>query len=149
MRAVIQRVSQASVQVDGTFRASTGPGLLVYLGVGRDDGEPDIAFLTDKIRHLRIFSDEAGRLNLDVMQARGQVLVVSAFTVQADARHGRRPSFDDAAEQDRAFVLYQLFCDALAKTGVPVSQGVFGGYMQVHAVNDGPICILLESRKAF
>jgi D-tyrosyl-tRNA(Tyr) deacylase len=149
MRAVIQRVSEASVVTNGRVQGSIGTGLLVYLGVDRDDGEADVSYLADKVRHLRIFPDEADRMNLDVLQAGGKVLVVSAFTVQADARRGRRPAFESAAPPDRAIVLYELFCDALRRLGVSVERGLFGDYMDVKSVNAGPICILLESRRAF
>jgi D-tyrosyl-tRNA(Tyr) deacylase len=149
MRAVVQRVSEASVVTDGRVQGSIGTGLLVYLGVDRDDGEADVSYLADKVRHLRIFPDEADRMNLDVLQAGGKALVVSAFTVQADARRGRRPAFESAAPPDRAIVLYELFCDALRRLGVSVERGLFGDYMDVKSVNAGPICILLESRRAF
>lgn len=149
MRAVVQRVQEASVMVEGGTVGRIRRGLLVYLGVDRDDTEADIAFLADKIRYLRIFGDEADRLNLDVVQAGGAVLVVSAFTVQADARRGRRPSFEQAAPPERAVVLYEMLCDALKKCGVGVERGTFRASMAVHAINDGPVCILLESRRAF
>ena len=149
MRAVVQRVSDAKVVVDGSVCGAIGKGLLVYLGVDRDDGETDINYLADKVRHLRVFSDEAGRMNLDVAQVRGRVLVVSAFTVQADARRGRRPSFESAAEPDRAVVVYEMFCEELSRAGVSVERGSFGAMMDVHSTNDGPICVLLESRRAF
>ncbi len=149
MRAVVQRVSEASVVTDGSVYGSIQAGLLVYLGVDQKDHDGDVAYLADKVRHLRIFADDAGRMNLDVGQIGGKVLVVSAFTVQADARRGRRPSLTAAAEPGRALALYQQFCDALGKTGIDVQRGSFGDYMKVHAANDGPICILLESRRAF
>ena len=149
MRAVVQRVSEASVATSGSVHSSIRSGLLVYLGVDCDDGEADVTYLADKVRHLRVFADESGRMNLDVRQAGGEALVVSAFTVQADARRGRRPSFESAAPPDRAIILYEMFCDALARTGVGVERGSFGDFMMVHATNDGPICILLESRRAF
>lgn len=149
MRAVIQRVHQATVTVAGETRGSIGKGLLVYLGVDRDDGDADVAYMADKVRHLRIFADASDRMNLDVVQTRGKVLVVSAFTVQADARRGRRPSFETAATPDRAVIIYELFCDALLKAGVTVERGSFGDQMDVSAVNAGPVCILLESRRAF
>ncbi len=149
MRAVAQRVSEASVVTNGTVTGSIQAGLLVYLGVRPDDSDADIRYLTDKVRHLRIFPDEAGRLNLDVHQVGGSVLVVSAFTVQADARRGRRPSFDAAAEPSVAQKHYEAFCETLAATGLVVQRGSFGDHMLVHATNDGPICILLESRRAF
>ena len=147
MRAVIQRVSEASVNVDGYIVAAIERGLLVYLGVAADDGDADLTYIVDKVRHLRIFPDESERMNLDVAQAGGNVLVVSAFTVQADARHGRRPSFEGAAPPDRARILYELFCDALVRSGLTVQRGSFGAMMDVHSVNSGPVCILLDSRR--
>ncbi len=170
MRAVVQRVSQASVTtgraglLDGKagLPADDGrcerieAGLLVYLGVGHDDAESDVAYLVDKVRHLRVFSDEDGKQNLDVQQAGGQVgkpslpvLVVSAFTVQADARKGRRPSFEAAARPEKAEALYEKFCSTLRDTGLCVKTGSFGSYMSVKSDNDGPICILLDSRRTF
>ena len=149
MRAVVQRVSEAVVEVDGEVVGSVGTGLLVYLGVAGDDTETDVTYLVDKVRHVRIFTDDQDRMNLDVVRAGGGVLVVSAFTVQADARRGRRPTFEGAAPQDRAVGLYEHFCDALSQTGVRVERGSFGDYMEVKSVNAGPICILLESHRAF
>jgi D-tyrosyl-tRNA(Tyr) deacylase len=149
MRAVLQRVSEASVVVDGSVCGSIGAGLLVYLGIDRDDGEADVVYIADKVRHVRIFPDEADRMNLDVVKAGGDVLVVSAFTVQGDARRGRRPSFEGAASQDRAIILYEVFCDALARLGVGVERGRFGAMMNVRSVNAGPVCVLLESRREF
>lgn len=149
MRAVVQRVSRASVEVDGRVCGSTDHGLLVYLGVAPDDADGDLNYLIEKVRHLRIFSDAEGRMNLDVVQAAGSVLVVSAFTVQADARRGRRPSFDAAAPQDQAVRWYERFCAGLRQAGVHVESGSFGAYMDVHSINAGPICILLDSRRTF
>jgi D-tyrosyl-tRNA(Tyr) deacylase len=147
MRAVVQRVSRASVTVEGRIAATIERGLLVYLGVAADDGDADLMYVVDKVRHLRIFSDESDRMNLDVSQSGGKVLVVSAFTVQADARHGRRPSFESAATPDRARVLYELFCDALIRSGLTVERGSFGAMMDVQSVNAGPVCVLLDSRR--
>ena len=149
MRAVVQRVSEATVLVDGRSVAAMEQGLLVYLGVAADDEDADLTYVADKVRHLRIFSDENERMNLDVAQAGGKVLVVSAFTVQADARHGRRPSFEGAAPPDRARVLYELFCDALVRSGLTVQRGSFGAMMAVRSVNAGPVCVLLDSRRTF
>lgn len=149
MRAVVQRVSEAMVMVEGCSVAAIEQGLLVYLGVAADDEDADLTYVVDKVRHLRILSDENERLNLDVVQAGGRVLVVSAFTVQGDARHGRRPSFQDAAPPDRARVLYELFCDALVRSGLTVQRGSFGAMMAVQSVNAGPVCVLLDSRKTF
>jgi D-tyrosyl-tRNA(Tyr) deacylase len=149
MRAVVQRVTEGSVTVEGEVVGSIGKGLLVYLGVGPDDGESDVQYLADKVRHLRVFPDDARLMNLDVAQVDGRVLVVSAFTVHCDARKGRRPSFDTAAGPDLANQLYESFCTALAATGIAVERGVFREYMAVASVNDGPICVLLDSKRVF
>jgi len=149
MRAVVQRVASASVEVDGTVVGRIGKGLLVYVAVGAGDSESDAAYVADKVRHLRIFSDEAGKMNLDVVQAGGQVLVVSAFTVHADARKGRRPSFDAAARGTEAESLYEAVVEKLRAGGLEVQTGRFGAPMQVFSVNDGPICLLLDSRRIF
>jgi len=149
MRAVVQRVSKASVESGGRTCGSIDRGLLVYLGVDPADSERDVHYLADKVRHLRVFTDQSGKLNLDVQQAGGHVLVVSAFTIQADARKGRRPSFDAAAPAEQATLLYERFCDALTALGVETARGSFGDYMDVQAVNAGPICILLDSRRVF
>lgn len=149
MRAVVQRVSDGKVVVDGVVRGRIADGLLVYLGVGRGDGEADTRYLAEKIRHLRVFPDEAKHMNLDVKQVGGRVLVISAFSVQADARKGRRPSFDNAEQPDRAAVLYEMFCDELIGLGVTIEKGVFGAMMDVVSTNAGPVCVLLESRRAF
>ena len=149
MRIVVQRVSHASVCVDGQTTSAIGQGLLLYVAIGRDDEVPDLEYGVDKVRHLRIFTDEAGKMNLDVVEAGGQVLAVSAFTVHADARKGRRPSFDAAAPIDRARRLFEQFCHLLSETGVTVHQGVFRAKMAVDAINDGPICILLDSQRQF
>lgn len=149
MRAVVQRVKQTSVTVEGRLAGAIERGLLVYLGVDRDDTEHDVHYLAEKVRYLRIFAGGADKLNLDVVQAGGGVLAVSAFTVQGDARRGRRPSFEQAAAPDRAYILYQLFCDALVSQGVNLARGSFGDTMSVASINDGPVCVLLESRRAF
>ena len=149
MRAIVQRVIRASVEVDAVTVGAMDRGLLVYLGVAVGDQTEDASYLADKVRFLRIFEDFAGKMNLDIAQSQGGVLVVSAFSVQADARKGRRPSFDSAARGDDAQGLYQSFCDSLQSAGLTVSRGVFGEYMKVDAVNDGPICILLDSQRMF
>ena len=149
MRAVVQRVSEASVEVTEGVSGAIGHGLLVYVGVQCDDGEADVAYVADKVRHMRVFPDDQGRMNRDVIQAGGEVLVVSAFTVQADARRGRRPSFDAAAAPEHALSLYEQVCEALSRTGVRVARGVFRAVMDVRSINAGPICILLDSRRGF
>jgi D-tyrosyl-tRNA(Tyr) deacylase len=149
MRAIIQRVLRASVEMDTRTAGTIEKGLLTYLGVAASDTVEDATYLADKVRFLRIFEDSAGKMNLDIAQAQGAVLVVSAFTVQADARKGRRPAFDSAARGDAALTLYQTFCDSLQSNGLTVACGVFGEYMKIHAVNDGPVCILLDSQRTF
>jgi len=149
MRAVVQRVSQASVSTDGRVCGSIETGLLVYVGVERDDAESDVAYIADKVRHLRIFPDDANLMNLDVTQVRGKILIVSAFTVQADARRGRRPSFESAASNDHAYVLCEMLCQTLANKGLQIEKGSFGDKMQVLSTNAGPVCVLLESRRMF
>lgn len=152
MRAVVQRVDDAFVEVDGRpaeAGARIGVGLLVYLGVAADDEPADVEYLAVKVRHLRVFAGGGKHMNRDVIEVDGQVLVVSAFTVQADARRGRRPSLDDVAGPEHALDLYQRFCSKLESLGVPVARGAFGCEMKVHATNAGPVCILLDSNKTF
>lgn len=149
MRAVVQRVSRARVAVHSAPYASIDHGLLIYLGVAVEDDEKDARYLADKISTLRVFPDDAGEMNCDVQQSGGAVLVVSAFTVQADARRGRRPSLSAAASPEPALLLYQVFCDRLAECGAQVARGAFGEDMAIDCVNDGPVCVLLDSRRAF
>ncbi len=149
MRAVVQRVSGASVSTGGRVCGTIETGLLVYVGVDRDDSESDVVYLADKLRHLRIFPDNAGLMNLDVTQVKGKVLIVSAFTVQADARRGRRPSFESAASNDHAYVLCEMLCQTLTDNGLQIEKGSFGDEMQVLSTNAGPVCVLLESRRRF
>ncbi len=149
MRAVVQRVSQARVTVEGQVTGAIGPGLLVYVGVAREDAAADVEYIVEKTLALRIFNDENGKMNRSVVETGGGILVISAFALQADARKGRRPSFDAAAEPQLAEQLYTQVCDRLAAGGVPVARGVFRAHMLVESVNDGPICILLDSRRVF
>ncbi len=149
MRATVQRVSQASVTVEGRVVGSIGRGLLVYVGVAADDGEADVQYVAGKITGLRIFNDADGRMNLSVGEVDGGILVISAFALQADARKGRRPSFDPAAGPELAESLYDRLCGELAATGLPVARGVFRAHMDVSSVNDGPVCILLDSKRTF
>lgn len=149
MRGIVQRVSQARVVVQGSTIGEISCGLLIYVAVGREDSSKDVAYLVDKVRHVRIFCDEAGRMNRDVVQAGGAVLVVSAFTVHADVRKGRRPSFERAAPREEAVTIYEQFCNQLAASGVQVERGSYGEEMEVHSVNDGPVCILLDSLRSF
>ena len=149
MRAVVQRVGSAVVKTDGGVQAAIDAGLLIYVGVSRHDEPHDAAYLAKKIAGLRIFLDDAGRMNLDVSQVDGQVLVVSAFTLMADARRGRRPSFEEAQRGQAALALYEAFCEELTKLGLSIKRGVFGADMEVQCVNDGPVCILIDSNKTF
>ena len=145
MRAVVQRVSRAEVRVEGTSVGAVGRGLLVLLGVARDDGEADARFLADKVARLRIFEDEAGKMNRSVEDVGGGVLVVSQFTLLGDARKGNRPSFTAAAPPEAASALYERFCALLGERGLAVARGVFRAHMDVELVNDGPVTILLDS----
>ena len=145
MRAVVQRVSQARVDVDGNTVGAIEGGLLVLLGVQAPDTERDADYLAAKIVSLRIFNDAQGKMNLDLQQVRGGVLVVSQFTLYGDTRKGRRPSFVQAAPPEQAEHLYEYFLEAAARHAVPVAHGVFGAHMQVYLVNDGPVTLLLDS----
>lgn len=145
MKAVIQRVKAASVEVEGQRIADIGQGLLIFLGVVAGDNEAHADVLAKKCAELRIFEDDAGKMNLSVKDVAGEALVVSQFTLAADCRRGRRPSFDGAAEPGTAERLYEHFCESLKTLGVPVRTGKFAAYMQVDIINDGPVTILLDS----
>ncbi|MDW8291393.1 MAG: D-aminoacyl-tRNA deacylase [Armatimonadota bacterium] len=147
MRAVLQRVSGAEVTVDNERVASIGRGYLVLVGVTHTDGEADARYIADKIASLRLFEDEAGKINLGITEVGGEVLLVSQFTLYADCRKGRRPSFTDAAPPEMAERLYLRVAEILREVGLPVQTGVFGAHMQVSLVNDGPVTILLDSQK--
>jgi D-tyrosyl-tRNA(Tyr) deacylase len=149
MRAVVQRVSEASVRVDGQEVSRIGPGLLVLLGVAQGDGEADLAYLADKVVNLRVFPDEAGHMNRSLLEAGGALLVVSQFTLLGDARRGRRPGFTDAAPPEQANALYRQFVERARASGVRVEEGVFRAMMDVSLVNQGPVTLLLDSRKLF
>jgi D-aminoacyl-tRNA deacylase len=149
MRAVVQRVSCASVTVDGRIVGRIGSGLLAFVGVAHDDGPADVQYIAAKIRELRIFPDEQGRMNRSVVEAGGAVLVVSQFTLQADCRKGRRPSFDPAAPPPLARALYEEVIRSLRETGLTVEAGEFQAHMNVELVNDGPVTLLLDSRREF
>ncbi|GIW88816.1 MAG: D-aminoacyl-tRNA deacylase [Isosphaeraceae bacterium] len=146
MRAVIQRVRRASVSVDGQIVSAIEQGWLVLLGVAQGDSEADADWLAAKVAGLRGFAAEDGRFDRDVTEVGGSVLVVSQFTLLADCRKGRRPSFSDAAPPDQAAPLYERFCNSLAGHGPRVERGVFQAHMEVSLVNDGPVTFLLESR---
>jgi D-tyrosyl-tRNA(Tyr) deacylase len=150
VRAVVQRVTRAKVTVDGRVTGEIEHGLLVFLGAGTGDGAPDLAYLVDKIVNLRIFADDAGKMNRSVLDTGGGVLVVSQFTLYGDARQGRRPAFTGALEPVAAKALYEQSLAQLAAAGVKrVQAGEFAADMRVELVNDGPVTILLDSRKLF
>jgi D-tyrosyl-tRNA(Tyr) deacylase len=144
MRAVIQRVSEASVTVEGAATGAVGRGLLVLLGVGHADTEETARALAAKVAKLRIFEDSEGKMNLSVQDVGGGVLAVSQFTLLADTRKGNRPGFSDAAPPEKANPLYEVFCGALAALGLPPARGVFGAHMHVRLVNDGPVTIVMD-----
>ena len=149
MRAVVQRVREASVQVNGEVVGRIGRGLLVLLGVGQQDQTEDSVYLADKVVNLRIFADEQGKMNRSLVDVGGALLVVSQFTLWGDCRKGRRPSFVAAADPDKARALYQVFIRHAADLGVEVETGRFQELMLVSLVNDGPVTLLLDSAKAF
>lgn len=149
MRAVVQRVSEASVRVDGAVVGAIGRGLLVLLGVGTGDSEPDADFLAEKVLNLRVFADEQGQMNRSLLDVRGGLLVVSQFTLYGDARRGRRPSYTDAAPPEEANRLYERFVSRVRPAGLEVATGVFRAMMDVALVNEGPVTLLLDSRRQF
>lgn len=149
MRAVVQRVTRGAVTVDGREISRIGRGLVILLGVGRGDGRADVDYLVDKVAGLRIFEDSEGKMNLSVRETGGEVLAVSQFTLHGDARKGRRPSFSEAAAAEEAVQLYEAFVQGLSAEGIPVKTGIFQAMMEVEIRNDGPVTILLDSRRAF
>src|SRR5262245_11331285 len=149
MRAVIQRVSKASVDVDGRAVGGIDKGLLVLLAVAADDSAGDADYLADKIANLRIFPDSEGKMNLSLLETGGGMLVISQFTLYGDARRGRRPSYTDAAQPEKANMLYSYFVDRVRQAGIKTQTGVFQAHMQVSLTNDGPVTILVDSRKQF
>jgi D-tyrosyl-tRNA(Tyr) deacylase len=149
VRAVVQRASEASVRVDGEVVGRIGPGLVVLLGVGKDDAERDAEVLAEKVLNLRVFPDEAGQMNRSVQDVGGGLLVISQFTLMGDARKGRRPSYIEAAAPEEANRLYEHFVGRLRPSGLEVATGVFRAMMDVALVNQGPVTILLDSRKSF
>lgn len=149
MRAVIQRVEKASVSVEGEIRGQIGAGFLVLIGVEEGDGDADFRYIADKVPNLRVFEDEQGKMNRSLLDVGGEVLAVSQFTLLGDARGGRRPSFITAARPETADPMYERLVADWRARGIRVETGVFGAHMKVALVNDGPVTILLDSRRRF
>jgi len=149
MRAVVQRVSRARVTVESRVSGEIGAGLMILLGVGKEDTSTVAAAMAEKVANLRIFEDAAGKMNLSLLETKGSALVVSQFTLYGDARGQRRPSFISAAAPDLAKKLYEEFCDALQRLGIRVGSGIFQAVMSVELVNEGPVTILVDSNKTF
>jgi len=149
LRAVVQRVKRASVTVDNKVVSEISKGLLILLGVAKEDTPADIDYMANKVANLRIFQDEQGKMNLSLLEIGGEALVVSQFTLYGDCRKGRRPSFIEAAQPEKADEMYQAFITTLNEIGISTKVGVFQAYMDVELVNDGPVTILLDSQKLF
>jgi len=149
MRAVVQRVRQCSVSAEGRLSGQIESGLLVYLGVGQDDSEKDLAYTVEKVTNMRIFPDDEGKMNLSAADLRKEIMVVSQFTLFGDTRYGRRPSYSSAAEPRKAKLYYQRFVELLKNKGFRVQTGQFAAAMEVSSVNVGPVTILLDSEKLF
>ncbi len=149
MRAVVQRVTKASVEVDGKIVGEIKNGFLVFLGVCDEDDETDVKYLVEKITNLRVFEDSDGKMNLSLAQINGELLVVSQFTLFGDCRKGRRPSFDKAGKPEKANFLYQEFIKMCKALNFTTEEGVFGADMKVSLLNDGPVTLLLDSKKLF
>ena len=149
MRLVIQRVLESSVCVDGNVVGSIGPGFMVLCGVEDGDTAEDLRYCIDKTVNLRIFEDEAGKMNRSILDAGGEILAISQFTLHGDVRHGRRPSFIRAARPETAVPLYDAYCAGLREAGIHVETGIFQTDMKVSLINDGPVTLLVDSRKVF
>ncbi len=149
MRAVVQRVLESSVSVDGEVVGAIGKGIMVLLGVEEGDTEKEVQYIADKVMGLRIFEDEEGKMNHSLQEVEGELLAVSQFTLLGDARKGRRPSYSNAARPEEANRLYEYFVDKVRATGTKVEKGVFQADMKVSLINDGPVTILLDSQKVF
>jgi D-tyrosyl-tRNA(Tyr) deacylase len=149
MRAVIQRVKNARVEVNGACVGSIGKGLLVYLGIHHADGPDDVDYVTDKIASLRLFEDEGEKMNLSIQELDGEVLLISQFTLYGDCRKGRRPSFSAAAPPEKAQILYERVIEKCRERGLKIQTGVFREMMEVKSVNDGPVTLLLDSARTY
>ena len=149
MRAILQRVTNAEVKVDGEIIGSIGKGILIFLGVSDDDTEKDLQYIADKMINLRIFEDENGKMNLSVHDIQGELLIVSQFTLYGDCRKGRRPSFDKAGKPDFANEMYEKFIKYCSDSGLKTEHGEFGADMKVSLLNDGPVTIMLDSTKLY
>jgi D-tyrosyl-tRNA(Tyr) deacylase len=149
MRGVVQRVKRAKVTVDGRQTGQVEDGILLLLGIGCDDDEKDLDYICDKTVNLRIFEDDAGKMNKSIIDIGGSILLVSQFTLLGDARRGRRPSFTDAAPPERAIPLYEMSIRKFKECGIKTETGEFGAHMEVELTNDGPVTILLDSKKIF
>jgi D-tyrosyl-tRNA(Tyr) deacylase len=149
MRVVVQRVKKAAVKVNQQLKGKIDKGLLIFLGVEKGDGEKDLEYLVEKTANLRIFEDEDEKMNLSIQDIKGSILVVSQFTLCGDCRKGRRPSFSQAEQQETAKIYYERFVESLRKMGIPTETGVFQAHMDVELINDGPVTLLLDSKKNF
>ncbi|MEG6565350.1 D-aminoacyl-tRNA deacylase [Thermoanaerobacterium saccharolyticum] len=149
MRAVVQRALQGNVTVEDNIVGEIGKGLVVLVGISNDDGLEDVEYISDKIANLRIFDDEEGKMNLSIIDVGGEILLVSQFTLLGDVRKGRRPNYMNAAKSEKALYLFDRLCNKLSETGLPVKTGKFGAMMRVSLINDGPVTILLDSKKIF
>ncbi|AFK86703.1 MULTISPECIES: D-aminoacyl-tRNA deacylase [Thermoanaerobacterium] len=149
MRAVVQRALQGNVTVEDNIVGEIGKGLVVLVGISNDDDLEDVEYISDKIANLRIFDDEEGKMNLSIIDVGGEILLVSQFTLLGDVRKGRRPNYMNAAKSEKALYLFDMLCNKLSETGLPVKTGKFGAMMQVSLINDGPVTILLDSKKVF
>lgn len=149
MRLVIQRVLESSVKVDGNVVGSIGKGFMILCGVEQGDTLDDVKYCVEKTAGLRIFEDDAGKMNRSIMDEGGDILAISQFTLHGDARHGRRPSFSTAARPDVAVPMYEAYCNGLREKGIRVETGIFQADMKVSLINDGPVTLLLDSRRTF
>lgn len=146
MKALVQRVAEATVVIEGDAVGKIGQGLVIFLGIEKGDSERDLSYLLKKIAHLRIFADDKKKMNLSVQDIRGAVLVISQFTLSADCRKGNRPSFENAENPLKANEMYLQFIDGMRKMGITTEEGNFGAFMAVHLINDGPVTMMLDSK---